>query len=229
MEKITKPCSVDEKRCILTENINYFETGKQSIWGKGDKETLKLLNKEQLKGDWLNLAAGDGRYNLILLKKANSVTITDIDASAISKLYHYTPEKYKPKLKSEVFNIIDKFPFKDNSFDGVFNTGTLHLFPSKIARNIFKEIERVLKPNGKVIIDFAVDAKRIKLADGTPYIIERRNDYTLTDGKIFLKNIFKNYEFKIIESKPIVEIMKEANPAYKLECKFLLLVAKKKD
>ncbi len=227
MKKITKSCPVDEKEYIFTENINYFDTGKQSIWGKGDKETLKLLNKEQIKGDWLHLAAGDGRYNLILLKKADSVIVTDIDASTLSKLWHYTPERYKPKLKVKIFNLIDKFPFKDNSFDGVFNTGTLHLFPPKIARNIFKEIDRVLKPDGKVIIDFAVDVKRTKLFDRKPYIIGKRDDYTLIEGKTFLKNVFNNYKLKIIESEPITEIMKEANPAYILNCKFLLVVAKK--
>ncbi len=228
MKKIIKPYPVDEKKYAFTENINYFDTSKKSIWGKGDKETLKLLNREQIKGDWLNLAAGDGRYNIILLKKADSVTATDVDASALSKLWHYTPKEYKPKLKVKAFNFIDRFPFRDNSFDGIFSTGALHLVPQKTARKIFKEIDRILKPGGKIIIDFAVDAKRTKISDGTPYIIKNRNDYTLIGGKTFLKNALKNYKLKIIESKPIREVMKEANPAYILNCKFLLLVAKKK-
>lgn len=229
MEKITKPHPVDEKGYVFTENIDYFKTGKQSIWGQGDKETLKLLNKEKIKGNWLHLAAGDGRYNLLLLKKADSVTATDIDASALSKLWHYTPEKYRSKLKIKTFNILHKFPFEDGSFDGVFNTGTLHLFPPRIAKSIFDEIYRVLKPKGKVIIDFAVDAKRTKIFDGKPYMIKNRYDYTLVEGKKFLKKVFRDYEFKVIESKPIKMAMKEANPAYILNCKFLLLIAKKKE
>ncbi|MFH1325568.1 MAG: class I SAM-dependent methyltransferase [archaeon] len=227
MEKITKPCPVDERRYVFTENMNYFNTGKKSIWGQGDKETLNLLDKEQIKGNWLHLAAGDGRYNLILLKKADSVTVTDIDASALSKLWYYTPEEYKSNLKIKVFNLLDKFPFKDDSLDGIFNTGTLHLFPQEVAEHIFKEIHRVLKPGGKVIIDFAVDAKRTKINDGMPYIIKNRKDYTIDEAKIFLKRMFNDYEFKITESEPMRIVMKKANPPYILECRFLLLVAKK--
>ncbi|UCD04486.1 MAG: hypothetical protein JSW73_02540 [Candidatus Woesearchaeota archaeon] len=44
MEKITKHTKCDEENYIFTEEMNYFETGKESIWGPGDKETLDLLD-----------------------------------------------------------------------------------------------------------------------------------------------------------------------------------------
>ena len=48
-----------------------------SKWGKGDKLTLKVLNTIQLKGTWLNLAAGDGRYIPELLKKVDKLISTN--------------------------------------------------------------------------------------------------------------------------------------------------------
>ncbi len=161
MERITKPTKPEEKKHIFTEGIDYFTTGKTSIWGLDDKDTKQLLKKIEIHGKWLNLAAGDGRYNLNLLEKADFVVAGDIDESAISKLWHNTPEEYKAKLDTKAFNITKKFPFEDNSFEGIFCTGTLHLFPKEVLQKIISEIDRILKPNGKVIIDFATDIKRI--------------------------------------------------------------------
>lgn len=226
MKQITEPCKVDEGKYMFTEGINYFETGKESIWGKGDKKTLEIIDKEDIKGDWLHLAAGDGRYNLELLVKANSVTATDVDKSALSKLWYNTPKEYQSKLRIKAFNLINKFPFNNNSFDGVFCTGTLHLFPKGLLKNIFGEMDRVLKSNGKTIIDFATDARRIRLDTGEPYTIKTRADYSHKEAKIFLKDIFKNYKLNMYESE-VVEEFQGAHPAYKLNCKFIILVANK--
>ncbi len=136
MKKITKVHKPKENKYIFTEGINYFETGKTSIWGTGDKDTLELLRKIKIHGKCLNLAAGDGRYNLNLLKKTNFVLASDIDEGALSKLLHNTPKKYKKKLDTKAFDITKKFPFESGQFDSIFCTGTLHLFPKKVLQQI---------------------------------------------------------------------------------------------
>jgi ubiquinone/menaquinone biosynthesis C-methylase UbiE len=155
MEKVRIPTKPAEDRYVFTEGIDYFTTGKTSIWGPGDPLTLKLIAETEICGRWLNLAAGDGRYNLELLKKANEVVASDIDKSALSKLWHTTPKEYRKKLSIRVFDITERFPFDDASFNGVFCTGILHLFPKQVLKCIVGEITRVLKPGGMVIIDFA--------------------------------------------------------------------------
>lgn len=50
MKKIIKPHEPKEGKYIFTEGINYFETGKISIWGTGDKDTLELLGKIEIHG-----------------------------------------------------------------------------------------------------------------------------------------------------------------------------------
>jgi len=226
MEKVTKSCKPDNKKCIFTEGINYFTTGKTSIWGTGDKETLELLDKEEIKGKWLNLAAGDGRYNLNLLKKANFVVASDIDESALSKLYYITPEEYRNKLEIKVFDMTKLFPFNNASFDGIFCAGILHLFPRDIFRKIFYEMDRILKPKGKVIIDFATDIRRVS-PDGKLIVFGDEPQYTLDEAKELLKETFRKYKIKIQELQVFEEEFKASNPPYKFSCKGVLLVAEK--
>ena len=137
------------------------------------------------------------------------------------------PDKFKAKLQTEVFDITKKFPFENNSFDGVFCTGTLHIFPRKILENIILEIDRVLKQRGRIIFDFATDVKRIRF-DGKPYIVKDEPKYTLAEAKTILKNLFKNYKFEMYESEVPEEDLKEAKPPYKFSCNFILLVADKR-
>ena len=87
MDKITKATKSQEEKYIFTEGVDYFTTGKTPIWGFGDKNTLGLLEKTEIRGKWLNLAAGDGRYNLKLLEKADYVVTSDIYKSALRGVY----------------------------------------------------------------------------------------------------------------------------------------------
>jgi len=203
-------------------NIN-----KNSIWGEGDKETLNFLISANLRGNWLNLAAGDGRYNTILLKKADSVTVTDIDESALKKLEKNTPKKYRKKLKTKVFNLTKEFPFENKKFDGVFCTGTLHLFNKESLLKIFTEIKEVLKPHGKIIIDFATDIER-RTEDGRQvYNVGNEPKYTLKEAIEFLKTIFRGYETEIYEHNVPKETVNTGKEEYEFECKYILLIAKK--
>jgi SAM-dependent methyltransferase len=226
MEKITTPTKPRENKYIFTEGIDYFTTSKEPIWGTGDKDTLKVLENTKIKGKWLNLASGDGRYNLKLLENADFVISSDIDKSALSKLRYNTPEKFKSKLKLKSFNLTNRFPFESESFDGIFCTGTLHLFPKNILLKIISEIDRILKPNGKIIIDFATNIKRTSPC-GKLIIFGKEPLYNLNDAKIILREFFKEYQIEMHEFK-VIESFEGANPPYKLECNFIVLIADKK-
>src|SRR3989344_7036865 len=126
---------------------------KKSIWGKGDKLTLRVLGKLQLKGYWLDLAAGDGRYVPELLSKVDKLVAADIDKDSLLKLLDNVSKEKRSKIEIKVFDIAKKLPFADKSFDGVFCTGTLHLFHKRVLDSIISEVDRILKPKGNVIID----------------------------------------------------------------------------
>jgi SAM-dependent methyltransferase len=193
---------------------NHIDKQNHSIWGIEDKATKKLLKQVPIKGVWLNLCAGDGRYNNYLLNKADKVIATDIDKRYLYKLKDNTPGKLKNKLVTKVMDITKLFPFKANSFEGILCVGTLHLFPRSIFKKIFKQMERVLKPKGIIIIDF-----------GSLWIIKNEPNYTQQEALIFLKGVFKNYKVKIIKDKVTPERLRVGSKKYTFSSNFILIDA----
>lgn len=145
----------------------------------------------------------------------------------VAILWRNIPLAYRKKLELKPFDITKRFPLANNSFDGVFCTGTLHLFPRRSLRQIIAEIDRVLKPNGKVVIDFAVDISRTSLnGNGRSIIFGKEPLYTLKEAIIVLKTLFENYKIQIHTSE-VLEDFQGANPPYTLRCKFVVLIAEK--
>jgi ubiquinone/menaquinone biosynthesis C-methylase UbiE len=215
----------DEKKLIITEGIDYLTTGNKSIWGEGDKETLEVLKKYFFGGKWLNLAAGDGRYNNGILTQADEVTATDIDQSALVKLETVTPDNLKNKLKIQRMNLLDKFPFNNNEFDGVFCVGTLHLFPEDKLKEILDEINRVTKKN--IFIDFATDISRL-LPDGTQHKKPDEIGYTIEQSEKIFKENFLNFNLEITRHKVPEETVNIGDLSYVFKCNYILVRGVKK-
>ena len=110
----------------------------QLIISKDDTETIEAINKIGFSGNILNIAAGDGRFNNRLLELAQSVTAIDIDGSDLKVLEESCPNYLANKLSTKVVDITKKFPFDDSNFDGVFCTGTLHLFEKETILKILQ-------------------------------------------------------------------------------------------
>lgn len=221
----------DPKKLIFTEDLDYSQTGDSSIWGDGDKETLEILKKlvsdNKIFGKWLHFAAGDGRYNNILLNETKELIVTDIDKNALEKLKKNTQNNLVMKLVLKEQDITKEFPFNSGAFDGVFNTGTLHLFPKTILKLVFSEVGRVLKEKGTFIFDFATDTKRIK-PDGS-FIGRSTNEYSKVEAKKLLTNILtqNEFEFKFFECSVLPEEVASADGTYTFSCNYWLVVAHK--
>jgi SAM-dependent methyltransferase len=185
------------KKMSLTEQLDYASTADQSIWGDGDPETWQLLSELAAEGvfagSWLHFAAGDGRYNNWLLEHADQVLATDLDLSALQKLTRVTPDELKQKLQTQRQDLTQRFPFADQTFDGIFNTGTLHLFNEVVLDQVLGEIARVLQPGGSFIFDFATDTRREK-ADGT-LITYEEVEYTAASAAHMLDRLLKKHHF----------------------------------
>ncbi len=217
----------NEQENIYTDDVDYANTPNDSVWGTEDKATNGLLESVNISGKWLNLCAGDGRFNNHLLNKANEVVAVDIDKSALQKIIRITPDTLKNRLAIQTMNVTKPFPFKNNTFDGVFCVGTLHLFPKPVFKRILGEIQRILKQNGHIIIDFATDIKRT-YPDGSLWIVENEPNYTLTEALTFLKETFKDYEINIITDRVDPEKVKLDDKEYMFSSSFILINAIKK-
>ncbi|MEK7093638.1 MAG: class I SAM-dependent methyltransferase [Patescibacteria group bacterium] len=221
--RLRKP---NQTKYIFSEGINYLKTGKRSIWGAGDRETLDFLNKTPLHGKWLHLAAGDGRYNSQLLKKVDHLVVSDIEEGALIKLRRNTPRILKKKLRLAVFDITKKFPLRSRSLEGILCFGTLHLFPKEILKNIVKEISRILKPGGMIIIDFPTHIKRERF-DGKPYVIRGEPHYSNATANTTLRRLFAGYRIRMMPGNIPPESYPRANPPYTYSSKFILLTGTK--
>ena len=184
------------------------------------------ISELPLKGEWLNLAAGDGRYTQELLDKVDSLTAVDIDGAALKKLKAHVSGR-DTVLKTQIADITKKLPFQDHSFDGVLCTGSLHLFSKSVLRKIFPEIHRVLKQSGKFVIDFAVDIKR-QYQNPTAGAKKIKPNYTLRSAKALLETLLKDYNIQMYTSEFADDVSNIEEFGFITKGKFILVVGEKR-
>ena len=222
-----KPVPTDEKNYIFTEGIDYSKTSKSSIWGDEDISTMELLKRVvKPESKWVNLASGDGRYNSFIANIASEVTDVDIDEGALQKLYINTPEEIKGRLILKSFNIVERFPLESDTYDGLFSSGTLYLFPEDVLKNIGREISRVLKIGGYIALEWAINIKRVSPM-GEPVIFGTEPLYDKHRAVNVIKEVFPNFEITFLDGEKIYSNESEANPPYEFYCETLLIEGRK--
>lgn len=227
MQKITKPTLPDYKNHIISEGIDYQQTGNTSIFGLGDADTISYLSDQNLTGIWLDLGGGDGRYLDSMINTADKVYLGDIDEGAISKVWHNLNLEQRKKLIPAVFDITKRFPFNDAEFDGIFCTGFLHLFPGEVIVEMIKEVTRTLKPGGRFIFDFATDIKR-EQPDGTLVSHEGAPEYTDAQGMdLMLGQLEDNFKIKHMFKSNVNDDLTKDTLGYNFSCNYFLMDAYK--
>ena len=177
-----------------------------------------------LNGTTLNLACGDGRFNEELLNYTNVIAV-DIDKNALEALQENTPKNLQTKLHCEIIDFTKTLPYKNEQFDNVFCTGTLHLFKKDELTKILLEVDRVLKRDGKIIFDFAIDIVRYDKNENHVKVVDF--EYSYSEAKKFLKSFFNNYEIEI-DCHNFEDNNIQNNKDYcKIKGKFLLIYGKK--
>lgn len=111
------------------------------------EDIIALKQYVKPKSHVLDLGCGNGR--LCELFRDDGVSYTGADVS--ENLINIAHERYP----SVAFQVVDplKTTFSDSSFDVVFNLAVFHHIPSAQLRIAYlKEIRRVLKPKGKLVL-----------------------------------------------------------------------------
>jgi len=98
------------------------------------------------KGLILHAGCGSGQVDEEL-KKVYKLVSLDISWKAVSIYKKNNPENDKV-VRGSIFHL----PFADNSFDGVYNLGVMEHFSMIDIQVSLKELKRVLKKNGTVLI-----------------------------------------------------------------------------
>ena len=186
--------------------IDYASSLERSVWGIELEGTGSFIRGANLQGRWLNLCAGDGRYNSLVLDRCESLTVVDLDPEVLVRLTQRTPENLRSKLVIEHADITERFGFHDSFFDGAICTGSLHLFDPREVKHILSELTRVIRSGGELVLDFAADVRREK-PDGSLYHYPHEHPYSMQEGRDLVFSQFPGatYEIRVGES-PKIEI-----------------------
>jgi len=198
-----------------------------SKWGSEESETIDVINEINYSGKVLNLAAGDGRFNNLLLDYASEVIAVDNDINELKILESICPEHLRSKLSLSIIDITKTLPYKESTFDGIFCTGTLHGFDTETIKKIMLELNRVLKKDGKIVIDFATDVERVK-ENGDLIIYDGEGLYTTNEALELFKTFNTLFNFNIKYGKCHEPNLFLNDEKYDFKCNFLLLYGTKK-
>ena len=192
MPRILKQTKKQFKERYETAAKTYDKARSQTFMGKMiDRLQVEFIynnipKKSNIKV--LEAGCGTGRILIPLAKKGINCYGIDPSSNMLAIL-----EKKKNDLNIELKKgDIEKIPYPGNTFDIVFTMHVLmHMTSHKKA---IKEMYRVLKPGGKLIADFP--------NKNSPYtilsiILTPKKTRTHLFTKKYLKNLFKEYNYKI--------------------------------
>ena len=119
--------------------------------------TTKILEDNlPSSGTILDLGGGAGVYSFPLAEKGYNVYLSDLSEDLINQaLEQKKEEKVDNLLSCDIVNAIDLSIYSDNQFDVVLLFGPLyHLLEESEREKCISEVNRVLKPGGKVFASF---------------------------------------------------------------------------
>ncbi len=110
----------------------------------------RLFKKEGVK-KILDLGCGTGRHLIFFAKRGFDLCGIDIAEEGVKIAKEWLKEE-RLKASFKVGSIYKKLPYKDNFFDAVISTNTIHHARINTIRKTIHEIERILKPEGLIFI-----------------------------------------------------------------------------
>jgi len=208
-----------------SKDINFDLGPDRYVWGVPHPDIIALSERTTIRGTWLNLAAGDGRYNDLLLDRCESVVAFDMDEKSLQRLIERVQPPNRSKIQPQVGDITAPLPFESNRFDGCLCTGVLHLLEATTVRQVFAEVFRVLRPESCMIMDFAVDIQR-ELPDGSMYLVDGEPRYSLDDGQRLLDDVFTGVDHETRTSTVPDFPVENFDMTYVFRCNVLSLLAR---
>jgi len=143
IKNTAKPSSTFLGRMML-KGMNYGHQ-KMALWCIDNH--IKLLGNE----DVLDIGCGGGQNIANFLKRTNGkVCGIDYSPASVSKSLKKNKKAVLEKRSEIVRADVSAIPFEDKTFDLVTAFETIYFWEDII--NNFKEVKRVLKPNGKFMV-----------------------------------------------------------------------------
>ena len=132
-------------------NEAFKERGKIFIEPQQDILNISNIFKKSNVKKILDLGSGTGRHVICLAKNGFDLFGIDVAEEGIKITKDWLrKEKLRANLKTG--SIYSKLPYKDNFFDAVVSTQTIHHERIETIRKTILELERILKPGGLIFI-----------------------------------------------------------------------------
>jgi ubiquinone/menaquinone biosynthesis C-methylase UbiE len=147
-------------------NANYEREG--DIFEKIQEdmpEVLELLKEKGVK-NVLDLGCGTGRHSVFLGENGMNVSGMDYSVEGVKR----TQEKMAEKGLAGDFrqgDMHERLPYDDASFDAIVSTQTINHGTIEQIRDLIKEMERVLTPNGIIFLTTGLGEEGSKGGRGT--------------------------------------------------------------
>ena len=128
---------------------------KKIFWEDADREYEDLADRLAIRrllptnlDEFVDIAGGYGRLAKEYLDRAKKVWIFDYSATELAD----AEKEFGKKISTKQGDIYD-IPFSDNTFDGMIMIRATHHF--KHMDKVMKELHRILKPGGVLVIEVA--------------------------------------------------------------------------
>jgi SAM-dependent methyltransferase len=92
----------------------------------------------------LELGCGTGNDAARLAAEGYSVTAIDLSGEAIDR----ARARFGSMATFAVADMTQRLPFPDRDFDAVMSNVAMHMFPDRVTRAVFAEVERLVRPGG---------------------------------------------------------------------------------
>ncbi len=182
-----------------------YRAGEESEYDPRDQKILDFI------APWRGTrvfepGAGDGRYTNPLLRQGNRVVAADLDLGALFALWALKiPAELLPGLQLIKMDLFHP-SFINGSFDNLLCTGTLYVFPPERLEGVFPEFARVLKPDGKLVLDFLTERHTESLSDD-PLEGESLYQYSYKQGREILQGLLAS-QFNIKKiTETLIDVM----------------------
>jgi ubiquinone/menaquinone biosynthesis C-methylase UbiE len=144
-----------EKGIPITGTSSRLYDWYNNLGGFGETFRRRIVDEASLKPGESVLDCGCGTGTLAVIAKRNVGPAGRVSGIDLSKDQLVVATK---KAVGEGLDIdfqegsIDELPFRDNEFDAIFSTLMLHHVPEEVKRGAFREMRRVLRPGGRIVI-----------------------------------------------------------------------------
>lgn len=183
----------------LKNNGTDLDWGTQ--WTKVHLPFLKSASVKTL----LDLGCGTGNDVLRLVQQGFTVIGVDFSDEAVQQ-GRSKAEKLGLSAQFVVADMAKRLPFDSATFDAVMSNVAIHMFSDRITRKLFKEIRRIVRPNGLFVFHVNSTEDASVRADRHPPIREIEPNYFLEQHGQTMHFFSKEYLLDLLADWKDIEL-----------------------